>query len=151
MASLKANFASFQDRIRMGSISIPADSLPFHSFLMGYFVGKHGVELDLMFEAVDHLEELVSERLISQNIKKQILFLMEEFPSDIKKISKVLSDYKYGANIDLIRWIESYYEQEREIKIGGRKREDTSMVIEEEERKPPAPVALNSVAVDGTL
>jgi hypothetical protein len=122
MASLKSNYNSYQERIQLGSISIPNASLPFSTFLIGYFSGKHGVTLDLMFEVVDLLEELLSERMISQIIKKQVLSLMEDFPRDIRNIAAVLADFKNGKNVDLIRWIEGYYQNggEESREGGGR-------------------------------
>lgn len=42
-------------------------------------------------------------------LKKQILTILEDFPSEIRKMILVLLDYKSGKGIDIIKWIESFY------------------------------------------
>lgn len=152
MTSLKHNYTAFQDRIRLGSISIPASSFPFYSFLMGYLVGKHGVELEPLFEVIDLLEELITERLISTIMKKQIVVLMEDFPREIKSMGKVLGELKYGKNVDLIRWIEEHYQNGNKHSPDKRNAEERKENPEESGMKQEEePVPLGAVPVDGTL
>jgi hypothetical protein len=47
--SLSKELTYYEERIRLGSLSIKAADLPFNTFLIGYFVGKNNTNIDQMF------------------------------------------------------------------------------------------------------
>lgn len=65
--------------------------------------------------------------------------MLEDFPKDIRNMIEVLSDYKNGKNLDLIRWIEDFYNKSQ------RKEDRPEIVVSS-----PA-VPLNGVQVEGTM
>ena len=56
--SLREQSNYYHERIKLGSMSIPMESLPFDTFLIGYFVGKNRCNIDDLFEVFDLLAEL---------------------------------------------------------------------------------------------
>lgn len=47
--SLSKELNYYEERIRLGSLSIKPSDLPFNTFLIGYFVGKNKANIDQMF------------------------------------------------------------------------------------------------------
>lgn len=55
MTALKENYNYYLERIRLGSISIKPEDLPFNTFLIGYFIGKLNCNIDQLFDIIDLL------------------------------------------------------------------------------------------------
>ena len=88
--SLSKNYTYFEARIKLGAMSISNDDMPLCTFLIGYFVGRHSIHIDQLFELFDLLAELKEDKLISTLTRKQLLFLVEDQPLRIKDIVKGL-------------------------------------------------------------
>ena len=76
MSILIGKYKYYRDRIRLGSMSIKPEDLPFTTFIIGYFLTKTDGNIDHLFNFLDILEELKSDRLLSELLKMQILKLL---------------------------------------------------------------------------
>ena len=74
--TLKQNLNYFQERIKLGSMSIPTTELPFETFLIGYFIGKSRSNVDQLFDLMDLMAELAASKLLSLLHKRQIIFIL---------------------------------------------------------------------------
>jgi hypothetical protein len=134
MSDLVTHYPHLRDRIRLGSISIPHDEYPFAAFCLGYLAASTSLPIELLFEFMEAINDLVKTRILSQPNVKQMLKLLLDFPAEADKILKVLKSLQNGAALDLINFIESYYH-------------DRPSAVDREEAGPP-PSELNN---DGTM
>jgi len=107
----------FEERIRLGSMSIKPADFPFNTFLIGYFVGKNNSNIDQMFEIVDLMAELNADRMLPSLLKIQLLNLIDDFPEHAREIVRGLSDYKNGRTSDLFGWISGFYETNKKMPV----------------------------------
>jgi len=88
---------------------VEREDYPFVSFLIGYFVGKVNADIDVIFELIEIIHYLIKSKLVSSFLAFQIFKVTEDFPKDIRKMVRVLGDAKNGEEINLIKFVESYY------------------------------------------
>lgn len=60
---------------------------------------------------MESIHQLSEGRLISQLIVKQLLQLVEDCPKEADRIVKGLKSISDGSGIDVIKWIESFYQE----------------------------------------
>jgi predicted XRE-type DNA-binding protein len=90
MSELVAHYSQLRDRVRIGSISIQTEDYPFAAFCIGYLTAATALPIELLFEFMEAINELVRQRELSQPNVKQLLKLLQDFPAEAEKMVKVL-------------------------------------------------------------
>ena len=72
-------------------------------------MGKVNADIDVIFELIEIIHYLIKSKLVSSFLAFQIFKVTEDFPKDIRKMVRVLGDAKNGEEINLIKFVESYY------------------------------------------